>query len=113
MHSQVLTLRLKLPMTKFIRSVLAFHKVAPSQLSAVAWRMVLEFEALLICMLLKCAFSRTLALFTKEDYPGFATSPQGEVEKLLSTWSIVIMICGILWFKCLVCERLNLKMSVG
>jgi len=33
-------------MTKFIHSVLSFYKVAPSQLSAVAWRTVLGFEAL-------------------------------------------------------------------
>jgi len=30
MHPQVLALGLKLPMTKFIRSVLAFYKFAPS-----------------------------------------------------------------------------------
>jgi len=36
MHPQVLTLGLRLPMMKFVRNVLAFYKVAPSQLSAVA-----------------------------------------------------------------------------
>ena len=33
-------------MTRFLRSVLTFYRVAPSQLLAMAWRMVLEFEAL-------------------------------------------------------------------
>jgi len=33
-------------MTSFIRSVLTFYQVAPSQFSAVAWRTVLGFEAL-------------------------------------------------------------------
>ena len=36
MHPQVLALGLTLPMTKFLRSVLSFYKVTPSQLSAVA-----------------------------------------------------------------------------
>ena len=43
---QVLTLGLRLPMTRFIRNVLTFYMVAPSQLSAVAWHMVLGFVAL-------------------------------------------------------------------
>jgi len=46
MHPQVLTLGVRLPMTRFIRSVLAFYKVASSQLSAVAWRTILGLEAL-------------------------------------------------------------------
>jgi len=33
-------------MTRFLRSGLTFYRVAPSQLLAMAWRMVLEFEAL-------------------------------------------------------------------
>ena len=33
MHHQVLALGLRLPMTKFIRNVLIFYKVVPSQLS--------------------------------------------------------------------------------
>ena len=46
MHPLVLALGLRLPMTKFVRSVLIFYGVTPSQLSAVAWRTVLGFEAL-------------------------------------------------------------------
>ena len=48
MHLQVLALGLKLPMMKFVRSILAFYKIAPSQLSGVVWRTVLRFEALCI-----------------------------------------------------------------
>ena len=44
MHSQVLALELRMPMTRFIRSVLTFYRVAPSQLSRVAWRTLLEFK---------------------------------------------------------------------
>ena len=36
MHPQVLTLRLRLSITKFVCSVLPFYRVAPSQLSTVA-----------------------------------------------------------------------------
>jgi len=43
-----LALGLKLPMTKFVLSVLAFYKIAPSQLLGVVWRTVLEFKALCI-----------------------------------------------------------------
>jgi len=46
MHPLVLALGLRLPMTKFICSILVFYKVAPSQLTVVAWCKVLEFEAL-------------------------------------------------------------------
>jgi len=38
MHPQVLAMGLRLPMTRFGRSVLTFFRVAPSQLSSVAWR---------------------------------------------------------------------------
>ena len=46
MHSLEVALGLRLPMMKFIRSVLIFYGVAPSQLSAVAWRIILGFDAL-------------------------------------------------------------------
>ena len=46
LHPQVLALRLRLSMTRFVRSVLPFYRVAPSQLPGVAWRTVLEFETL-------------------------------------------------------------------
>ena len=45
-HSLVLALGLRLPIMKFICSVLIIYEVAPSQLTAVAWRTVLRFEAL-------------------------------------------------------------------
>ena len=38
MHPQVLTLGLRLPLTKFASSILTFYRVTPSQLSGVAWR---------------------------------------------------------------------------
>ena len=46
MHPLVLALGLRLPMTKSVRNVLIFYEVSPSQLTAVAWRTVLGFEAL-------------------------------------------------------------------
>ena len=46
MHPQIMALGLKLPLTPFVRGVLAHYRVAPSQLSVVAWRTVLGFEAL-------------------------------------------------------------------
>ena len=46
MHPLELALGLRLPMTKFIHSVLIFYGVAPSQLSLAAWRTVLRFETL-------------------------------------------------------------------
>jgi len=41
MYPLVLALGLRLPVTKFVHSVLFFYGVAPSQLSVVAWRTVL------------------------------------------------------------------------
>jgi len=46
MHPLVLALGLRLPMAKFVRSVLIFYEVVPCQLLAVAWRTVLGFEVL-------------------------------------------------------------------
>ena len=46
MHLQVLVLELRLPMTRFVCSILTFYKVASSQLSAIAWCTILGFEAL-------------------------------------------------------------------
>ena len=46
MHPRVLALGLRLPMMKFVRIILIFYGVAPSQLLAVAWRTILGFEAL-------------------------------------------------------------------
>jgi len=42
----VLAMGLRLPMMKFVCSVLIFYRVTPSQLSVVAWCTVLGFEAL-------------------------------------------------------------------
>ena len=46
MHPQILALELKLPLTKFVHSILTYYRIPPSQLSRVAWRFVLGFEAL-------------------------------------------------------------------
>ena len=46
MHPLVLGLGLRLPTMKFVRSVLIFYRVAPSQLTVVAWQTILGFEAL-------------------------------------------------------------------
>ena len=46
MHPLILALGLKMPLTKFIRSILTHYRVTPSQLSGVAWRIVHGFEAL-------------------------------------------------------------------
>ena len=51
MHPLELALGLRLPMTKFIHSVLIFYGVASSQLSLAAWRTVLGFETLCAYML--------------------------------------------------------------
>ena len=41
MLPQILELGLKLPLTKFVRSILTYYRIAPSKLSGVAWRTVL------------------------------------------------------------------------
>ena len=46
MHPEVQALGLKLLMTMFVRSALAFYQVVPSQFCAVSWCTALEFEAL-------------------------------------------------------------------
>ena len=46
MHPQVLALGLMLLLTRFVCSVLIFYRVAPSQLSVVAWHTVLRCKAL-------------------------------------------------------------------
>ena len=45
-HPQILALGVKLLMTLFVRGVLVYFKVPPSQLTSGAWRTVLGFEAL-------------------------------------------------------------------
>ena len=45
-HPVMLALGLRLPMTKFVRSILIFYGVSLSQLLAMTWRTVLGFEAL-------------------------------------------------------------------
>ena len=47
MHPQILALRLKVSLTKFIRSVLIYYRIAPRSCRGEgAWRIVLGFEAL-------------------------------------------------------------------
>ena len=45
-HLQVLALRVHLSLTDFIRQVLAFYNVAPTQLMPSAWQTILGYEAL-------------------------------------------------------------------
>ena len=46
MHPLLLALGLRLPMTKFVHSVLIFYEATPSLLMVVAWRTIMGFEAL-------------------------------------------------------------------
>ena len=46
LHPQFLALGLKLLLTDVVGEILSYFQVAPSQLTAVAWRIVLDFEAL-------------------------------------------------------------------
>ena len=46
LHPQVLALELSFPMTGFIRDILRYYQVAPSQLVAGHWRVVLSFQTL-------------------------------------------------------------------
>ena len=48
LHPQILVLRLKVPLTNFVHEILSYFQATPSQLTAVAWRIVLSFEALCI-----------------------------------------------------------------
>ena len=45
-HPQVLALRLHLPLTDFVRHVLAYYSVAPTQLMLGVWQTIIGFEAL-------------------------------------------------------------------
>ena len=44
-HPQILALGVKLLMNSFVRGVLAYFKVPPSQLTPEAWQIILGFEA--------------------------------------------------------------------
>jgi len=46
LHPQILALGMKFLLTSFIRDLLHYFKVTPSQLVAGSWRIVLSFEAL-------------------------------------------------------------------
>ena len=46
MHPLVLVLGLRLPMMKFVHSILIFYGATPSQLSAVAWRIAVSYTHL-------------------------------------------------------------------
>ena len=73
MHPQILALGLKLPLTKFVRSVLSHFRITLSQLSGVAWRTtVLGFEALLCYERPICVSARGLLhhLRSEEDQSG-------------------------------------------
>ena len=77
MHPQILILGLKLPLTPFIHGVLSHLRIALSQLSGVAWRTVLGFEAL--CVLSAPNACQREVLCT--DYRFFV--PQIGYEKLI------------------------------
>jgi len=88
MHPQVLALGLKLSIMKFVRSILTFYIIAPSQLSGVAWRTVLGFQTLCLLKVLEACqqevFSAAYAL--KKLARMFATRyPKVSVINLLST----------------------------
>ena len=48
MHPKILSLGLKLLLIKFVRSILSHFRIAPLQLSGVAWRTMLGFKALVL-----------------------------------------------------------------
>ena len=52
-HPQISALGMKLSLTAFVHSVLSYFRVAPSQLTVGAWRILLGFEALYNCFLLE------------------------------------------------------------
>jgi len=85
-------------MTKFVRSVLIFYEVAPSQLMAVAWRIVLEFEALCNLYAPEACHREvfnTVYLLRKTIQGTRSFISQSGVEKLSLIWSITTMVCEI------------------
>ena len=96
MHPLVLALGLGLPMTKFIRSILIFYGVTPSQLSAVAWSTILRFDAL--CDLYApdachCEVFSTTYLLRKTTLGSHYFVPKIEVKKIIV--NIVDSDCGM------------------
>ena len=86
MHPQVLALGLRLSMMKFVRSVLIFYRIAPSQLSAVAWHTVIGFEALRDLYALEaclCEVFNTTYSLRKTTYNARYFAPQSGVEKII------------------------------
>ena len=59
-HPKVLALRVHFSLTDFIRQMLAYYNVTPTQLTPSAWRMIMGFEAL--CM------DFTTATYSHEDF---------------------------------------------
>jgi len=100
MHPQVLALGLKLLMTRFVHSVLTFYRVTPSQLSVVAWRTILAFEALCVLFTPEACqrevFSTAYALRTPQDARYFVH--QSGLIRLSSIWLTTTMACEILLF---------------
>ena len=95
----VLALGLRVLMMKFVRRILIFYEVTPSQLTAVAWRTVLGFEAL--CNLYAPeAYHRevfsTAYLLRKTFLGALYFISQSSVEKSSLMWPIVTMVCKIL-----------------
>ena len=72
-------------MTRFVRSVLTVYKVAFFQLSTVAWRTTLGFEALCVLFAPEACqrevFSTAYALRTPQDERYFV--PQSRVDKVI------------------------------
>ena len=96
----ILALGLKLSLMKFVRGVLNYYRIAPSQLSGVAWHTVRGFEAL--CDLIvqdacqREVFSVAYVLRkTAQDVRYFV--PRVGVKRSLLIWLIVIMACVTLW----------------
>ena len=85
---------LRLPMMKFVHSVLTFYK-APLSVISGSWLTVLGFEALCDLYALKVCqlevFSVAYSL-RKTIQGARYFSPKSGVEKLLSTWSTTIMV---------------------
>jgi len=102
MHPQVLALGLRLSMTKFVHSVLTFYKVTPSQLSAIAWRTILGFEALCDLYALEACqlevFSVAYSL-RKTIQSARYFFPQSRVEKIIVNMVNSDMVYVILWFE--------------
>jgi len=95
-HPQILALGLRLPMTRFIHNVLTFYKIAPSQLSAAVWRMVLEFEAfcdLYASQACQGKVFSTAYLLRKTTQGACYFVPIIRLKRLSSTWSTSTMVC--------------------